>query len=128
MANLIEKQTVMDGERNLVVKAHIEGDGSGEETATFLIDMSAYSNSPTSLKLLHLKAALTGFSAELYWDATSDIHLFNVPDFDVDQDFGDFGGIPNNAGTGVTGDVNITTTGLGAGDTGHIVLHFLKKY
>ena len=130
MANLIEKQTIQDGERNLVLKIHIDGDGSGEETSTLLIDVSSYAGSPTELVLKEIKAGLTGFSLELLWDATTDVHLFNVPDFDVDQSFDTsmFSGIPNNAGTGKTGDINFTTVGLGATDTGHIWMWFIKKY
>ena len=99
--------------------------GTGD---TLLIDMSAYSNSPTLLRLDHLQAALTGFSVELLWDATTDVHAVNVPDFDVEQEYSEYGGINNNAGVGVTGDVNFTTVGLGAGDTGTMVLSFVKKY
>ena len=128
MTNTIEAQTINDGERNLVVKVHIDGDGSGEETATLLIDMSAYNNSPTSLRLDRVQAALTGFSVELLWDATTDVHATNIPDFDVSQDFGHIGGLNNNAGTGVTGDVNFSTVGLGSGDTGTMMLYFTKKY
>lgn len=128
MANTIQLQTINDGERNLVVKLHIDGDGSGDETATKIIDASTFTHSPVKLRLLKLAANLVGFTAELIWDATTPIHLFEIPDYDSDKDFSKFGGIPNNGGVGVTGDVLITTTGLGAADTGHVILHFIKTY
>ena len=128
MANTVEVQTINDGDRNLVIKVHIDGDGSGEETATNIVDISTLSGSPTSLRLLSILSGFVGFSAELLWDATADVHLFEIPDYELDMCFKHFGGIPNNAGAGVTGDVLITTTGLGLGDTGHAVLHFIKTY
>ena len=44
------------------------------------------------------------------------------------HDYSDFSGIPNNAGSGVTGDLDFTTVGAGAGDTYMIVLELIKGY
>lgn len=127
MANTIETQTIVDGSSNLVVKIHIDGDGTGDEAVTVLIDASTYSPAFTNSRLMHIHSNLVGFSAELIWDATTNVHAWICPDYDQDQDFTHVGGIPNNTGAGRTGDVLITTTGLGAGDTGHIMLWFKKK-
>ena len=54
MANTITTQTIVDGERNLVTKTTILGDGSGEETATLLIDASTFSGAPDTVKILSL--------------------------------------------------------------------------
>lgn len=127
MANIIEKQTIVDGSRNLVVKVHIDGDGSGEETNTVLIDASTYTPAFTDLKLMKIQSNFVGFTAELIWDATTNVHGWEIPDYEQVQEFREVGGIPNSAGPGKTGDVLITTTGLGAGDTGHALLYFKKK-
>lgn len=133
MANTISKQTILDGDRNLVVKVTIVGDNTGDESATQLIDMSTYAartsdDAPVdSLQLLCVSSSLEGWSARLLWDATADVDLLHLPSGNYFDDFQRFGGIPNNAGAGVTGDINITTVGLGT-ENGHLTLHFKKKY
>lgn len=128
MANAITKQTLHDGQRNLVVKCQIVGDGvEGEYADQLLIDMSAYSGPPTVLKITRIWAMLNGFSATLEWDATTNVDILSIPDGDeVDQDYKEIGGLANNAGTGVTGDILIDTTGLGA-EEGTIILWMRKS-
>ena len=125
MANTVEVQTLINGPRNLILKVHIDGDGSGEETNKLIVDVSLYDCSEVSIK--HVQGSFSGFTAELLWDAAVNTHAFNVPDYDVDQDFCSFGGLINNAGAGKTGDIVMTTTGLGNGDTGHLVLKMKKR-
>lgn len=125
MANTIQTQVLNNGPRNLALKIHIDGDGSGDEAATQLIDASVYHTG--DIVLVGMESQCVGFSAELMWDATTDVHCMQIPDYDVDLDLRDIGGIRNNAGAGKTSDVNITTTGLGLGDSGHIILHFRKE-
>lgn len=130
MANTITKQTIIDGSKNLVVKIHISGDGSGEETDTVLIDASSYSPAFIDANLIGVHGALSGFSANLQWDATANVPLINLPDYEYNLDgkqIGWFGGIPNDSGAGKTGDILITTSGLGAGDIGTIILELKKK-
>lgn len=44
------------------------------------------------------------------------------------MDFSSFGGIPSNAGAGVTGDVLFTTTDATAGDSYTVVIEGIKTY
>jgi hypothetical protein len=44
------------------------------------------------------------------------------------MDYSSFGGLPNNAGTGKTGDVLFTTVGAAAGDRYTIVIEGIKTY
>lgn len=128
MVNTLTNHTINDGQRNLVVKTHIVGDGSGEESDTVMIDASTFVNAPTDLKIVRAQAHFRGFSADLIWDATSNVDIFTIPAEDeFSECFRQYGGIPNNAGTGKTGDVLISTTGLGAGDEGTIILHMQKS-
>jgi len=128
MANTVEVQTLVDGPRKLIVHVHLDSDGvSGELSAQLLIDASTYTPAFTSCYIESIKSNLVGFSAELLWDATTDKHAYQMPDYEQVQDFREMGGIPNNAGAGKTGDINITTTGFtAAGDSGHIVLTLVK--
>lgn len=196
MANIIETQTLVDGSRNLVVKVHIDGDGSGNESYTTLIDASAYSPAFLEFKLTKIQSNLVGFTAELVaegtpvssgttdgttagklvdsgatfqtdgvqvsdfvYNSTDDTgaevtavdsetqlsisanimatgedyevggkkHFWVMPDYEQVQEFGQYGGIPNNSLAAPLGDISINTAGLGAGDTGHFILYLKKK-
>ena len=125
MSNDITIQTLVNGPRNLVLKINIDADGSGEEVATTLVDVSAYD--ATKVRIDKIQSALIGFSMSLLWDATSNKLFMTVPDYQFNQYYKNFGGLTNNAGAGVTGDVVFTTTGLtSASDHGHIVLEMTK--
>lgn len=128
MANVITRQTLVDGEVNLVVKATIVGDGvAGDYSDELLIDLSTYTGSASTVKIMRLKAALNGFSATLEWDATTNVDAYSIPaDESVYLDFRSEGGLINNAGTGVTGDILIDTSGLGA-EEGTIILYMRKS-
>ena len=66
-------------------------------------------------------------SVDILWDATTDVLAMNIPDAQaIDLNLRDIGGIPNNAGAGITGDIMFTTVGHAAGDRYTIILG-LKK-
>ena len=54
----------------------------------------------------------------------------NIPDNPNtgDEYYDLFGGIPNNAGSGITGDIDLTTVGHSSGDTYSIILVLNKTY
>ena len=133
MAATATEQVLNDGSRNLILKYTIGGT-SGDLTASKLVDVSTFNDrdgvalGANSLTLVKLQSSLTGFSAKLAWDATTDIDLVELPSGEnYTQDFTEFGGIKDNGGAGSTGDVMITTTGYTAsGDGGSFVLYFRK--
>jgi hypothetical protein len=136
MANTITLRTLNDGPRNVVIHGYIAGDGSGEETDTVVVDYSALSTAqpgqptlPTDcLRLMSIDYSITGFEMLLEWDATSDtVAWFMGENTDGHQCFKKFGGIDNNAGSGITGDLVFTTVGLGSGDEGSFILCVAKK-
>lgn len=124
MANLVEVQVLDEGHDHLVVKVHIHGDGGGQVVDHKIIDASVYGAS--ELVLLSVQGSMTGFSCFLNWDASSPVHLWNIAETDVNQDFRRYGGIPNNAGAGKTGDVTITTASLAASAHGQFIASFRK--
>ena len=126
MAATATQQVLHNGARNLVLKYTIAGT-SGDTTAGVLVDASAL-GVDSNMRLVGVDSSLTGFSCNLLWDATANVNLVELPsDENYSADFSSFGGIDNNAGTGVTGDVLFTTTGYTAsGDGGSIVLKFKK--
>ena len=50
------------------------------------------------------------------------------PDSNGMHDYTPFSGIPNNAGSGKTGDVQFTTIGASSGDTYTVILEVIKSY
>jgi len=130
MANIVTTQTILDGSRNTIIKVTILGDGSGELTNQIIFDSSAYANDTQNNKLWRIQYNLNGFGGTLYWDATTDVQLMSLtPNYAGDQKFFWNGGLVNNAGVGKTGDILLTTSGLGSipQGTGEIILYVKKK-
>lgn len=130
MAATATQQIINNSSRNLVLKYTIAGT-TGDTSDGVLVDVSALDSSigVNDLKLKKVKAVIHGFSVRLAWDATANVDLIDISDGDnIDLCYSEFGGIPNNAGSGATGDVLWTTTGYTAsGDGGHIILWFTKQ-
>lgn len=131
MANDIQTQVLEDGNRNTIIKVTIVGDGTGDETDTVIFDASAYKTASTDNSLRQIKYNLNGFDATLYWDGAANVVLMTLDqDLQEDVDFSEHGKYPalvNNAGAGRTGDILITTNGLGAGDEGYMVLYINQR-
>ncbi len=120
MADAVTTRTLTDNQRELVLLLTNLSDGTGE-SAVKKVDVA----SGTTLKLMRVAYNVTGMVASLLWDADTDVKLLDLSG-DGEHDFSWFGGISNNGGTGVTGDVNLTTTGHSSGDSYWIVLGFQK--
>ena len=114
-------QVLVDGERNIVIKAFIEG-GATELSDDLLVDVSALTPARSAVKIMAIKSSLEGFSANLIWDATTDVPALKLMSGRVEQDFRRFGGLVNDSGTGKTGDILISTYGSATGLDGSIIL------
>lgn len=128
MADAVTSQILVDGARNAVIKFTNVSDGTGESAVT-KVDVSALTGAPTAVRVDRIVFSTTGMGVNMLWDATTDVLLMALPaDRSDDIDLCDIGGIQNNAGAGVTGDIQFTTVGHTAGDTYTIILHMKKKY
>ncbi len=128
MADTVTSTTILDGRREVIIQLTNESDGTGESAVT-KVDVSALSPPATSLEIEGIWYSTQGMSVELHWDATTDVLAWVLPADQTDcLDFAYFGGIQNNAGAGVTGDLNLTTVGHTSGDTYNIVLKLKKNY
>ena len=133
MADAVTSQTIQDGERNLVMKFTNVSDGTGE-SAVKKVDVSALATNSkgqtcTKVKIQRIYWATVGMSVTLDFDATSNVLLIGLPaDSTGDEYYDSFTGIPNNAGSGVTGDIDLTTTGHSSGDSYMIILEMIKEY
>lgn len=99
-------QVLANGPRNYIIKV----DGAATEAASSLVDVSAIGCSEVHLEEITYDV-LEGAVVELLWDATSDVSAFKSSGHEGNKCFSEYGGIPNNAGAGKTGDVLLTVTG-----------------
>ena len=133
MADAVTSQTILDGERLFIGKFTNISDGTGESGAV-KIDVSALSPNAFGLacngvKINKIWAQTVGMSIDILWDATTDLLCETVPENQFYlMDYSSFGGLPNNAGSGKTGDVLFTTVGAAAGDRYTIVIEAIKTY
>lgn len=133
MADAVTSQTILDGERLFIAKFTNFSDGTGE-TGVIKIDVSTLNPNSFGLacngvKLNKIYGTTHGMEVQILWDATTDVFAWQIPqNSNYLMDFSSFGGIPNNAGAGKTGDVLFTTRDASAGDMYSIVLECLKTY
>lgn len=124
MADAVTSQTLVDNSRNCVMKFTNLSDGTGE-SAVLKVDVSALNGSPARVRITKIHYNVTGMVATLLWDATTDVRIVDLSG-DGWFDFTHFGGLYNNAGTGVTGDILLTTVGHSLNDNYTIVLEMVK--
>ena len=133
MADAVASQTILDGERLFIAKFTNISDGTGE-SAVVKIDVSAlavngFGLACNGVKINKIYGTTHGMEVRILWDATTDVFAWQIPqNSNYLMDLSSFGGIPNNAGAGSTGDVLFTTADASSGDMYSIVLECLKTY
>jgi len=125
MADTVTSQKLVDGPRKVIYKLTNVSDGTGE-SAVLKVDVSALSGSPSSVRIDSVQYDIQGMTVTLLWDADTDVTALVLGAGQGGMDFQWFGGLANNAGTGVTGDIKLTTTGASSGDTYTIILECTK--
>tara|TARA_B100001027_G_scaffold202998_1_gene164110 strand:- start:1 stop:408 length:408 start_codon:yes stop_codon:yes gene_type:complete len=133
MADAVTTQTIIDGERNCVMKFTNVSDGSGE-SAVAKVDVSALAANAngtacSEVRIMRVSHAIVGMSVQLFFNASTNVLAMELAESsNGHMDFKDFGGIPNNAGSGKNGDILFTTKGHSSGDTYSITLEMTKVY
>jgi hypothetical protein len=133
MADAVASQTLLDGERLFIAKYTNISDGTGE-TAVNKITVSSLAKNAAGLacngvKINKIYATTHGMEVRILWDATTDVFAWMLPqNTNYLMDFSSFGGLQNNGGTGVTGNVAFTTVDASSGDMYTIVLECIKTY
>ena len=133
MADVVTSQTIQDGSRKAVLKFTNASDGTGESAVT-KVDVSALSSnaageSCSSVQINKIWWQCTGMSVKIEFDASTNVLAIGLSeDSNGYHDYSDFSGIPNNAGSGKTGDLAFTTVGHSSGDTYMIILELIKAY
>ena len=129
----LTSQIIVDGPRRVVVQGAIEETG-GDLADEVLLDLSALTPAPTSVTIERAFANLSGFSMIIETDQTTDSLVLAVADSDsVDVTFKGNLQIPGadgwkEVGSGGTGDIVLTTTGVGAGDAGTVYVVAKKEF
>lgn len=126
MADAVTSQTIFDGTNRAILKFTNISDGTGE-SAVVKVDVSALTNAPSKVTISKIWFTTDGMAVKLLWDATADVLAYSIAANQTGfLDFTSFGGIKNNAGDGVTGDIAFTTVGHSAGDSYSIILEVTK--
>tara|TARA_R100001079_G_scaffold69726_1_gene36716 strand:- start:1428 stop:1829 length:402 start_codon:yes stop_codon:yes gene_type:complete len=133
MADTVTSQTIQDGERKAVLKFTNISDGSGE-SAVKKVDVSALASNSSGTACTEVAVSkiwwqCVGMGVELLNDASTDTLIIGLsPDSNGMHDYSSFSGIPNDSGSGKTGDIMFTTIGASNGDTYTVILELLKTY
>jgi len=133
MADAVTSQTLIDGERMVIMKFTNISDGTGE-SAVLKVDVSALAASATGavcdrVTVTKIYIANHGMEVRMFWDATTDVPFFlSSSGATQTLDMSAFGGITNNGGAGVTGDIMFSTSDASSGDTYWCILEMVKGY
>lgn len=126
MANVTSLQTLLDGVRKAVIKFEGILDTS-DLGSTVVVDASALQGAPTKVRVDRIQYSVEdGLSVNLLFDATTDVRVLQLNGQGT-IDGNPFGGFPNNAGTGVTGDILATTTGHSGTMSFTVILECTKQ-
>lgn len=133
MADAVASQTIVDGPKFAVLKFTNVSDGSGESAVT-KVDVSALDTSTdgdtcTGVVIEKLWWQCIGMKVQILFDATTDLFCIELGENQSGHhDYSMFGGLPNNAGSGKTGDINFTTVGHSSADTYTVIMYLRKNF
>ena len=139
MADAVTSQTIIDTDKRAVIKLTNISDGTGESSVK-KVDVSALnarsvdSASCSRVTIDQVWYDVGGLRAALEFDATSNVvglvlgGSAAAGNVSGHWDYRSFGGIKNNAGGGITGDIDLTTHGHTAHDHYTIVLELSKTF
>jgi len=133
MADAVTSQTIIDGQKTVVMKFTNVSDGTGESAVT-KVDVSALTALPdgtacTGVTIERIWWQCIGMKVQILFDASTDAFCIELGENQSgNHDYTSFGGLTNNAGSGKTGDINFTTVGHTSADTYTIILTMRKEY
>ena len=126
MANTVTSHTLIDGDRNLVMLFTGLLDTSNESRVV-KVDASTFVPAATKIRINYVQYSISSqLSLILDWDADTDVR-FLVLSGQGEIEACKFGGLQNNAGTGVTGDIALTTVGWASGSQSYTLLLEMTK-
>lgn len=135
MTDAVTSQTIVDGNKKVVMAFTNVSDGTGEADVVKvdvseladIVSAGGHAAEPTKVKIDQIWFSTYGMAVKLLWEASTDVLALTIPENQTGYfDFRSFGGLLNNAGSGVTGDIGFTTVGHTSGDTYNIVIEMSK--
>ena len=134
MADAVTSQTIQDGEKRAILKFTNASDGTGESAVKKVDGSALAANSQgaacTGVKVAKIWWACRGMGVNIEFDASTNVLITGLPADSTGDEYYDevFTGIPNNAGSGKTGDIDFTTVSASSGNTYSIILELVKTY
>ena len=133
MADVVASQTIIDGQKTVVLKLTNVSDGTGEANVV-KVDVSALTALPngtacTGVVIEKIWWQCIGMKVKLLWDASTNLFCIELGENQSGHhDYTDFGGLPNNSGSGKTGDIVFTTVGHTSADTYTVIMQVKKEF
>lgn len=128
MANIVGIQVLEDGPRNAVVKVDILLDSSNLSSTTVIDPNITLSPSAPEVRIDKIRYDVEdALVVSLFWDASTPVRTWQMAGRGVVK-AREFGGLINNAGSGRTGKITMTTLGwtLGAVLSASFILELVK--
>jgi len=126
MANTVTSQTILDGDRKLVMLFTGLLDTSNE-SRNVKVDVSTFVPAASKVRIDKMQYTISpGLILILDWDADTDIRFAALSGFGK-MCGRSFGGLQNNGGAGVTGDIYLTTVGYSSGSVAYTLLLEMTK-
>lgn len=117
-----------DGARNYTIKLVDISDGTGLSLVK-VVDVTTMNPNPgVHLKVRKIQYTIHSGAVILYWEATTNVPIVFLAEGTDMLDFSKVyaGGYPNNAGTGVTGNILLSTVAFAANSGFSVELELLK--
>ena len=125
MADTVTVKKALDGERNVVYELTNKSDGTGE-SAVKKIDMVNLVPQPGSVRIDWIEYDIGGMEVELLWEGTPDVSALKLTAGQGILDMRHYGGLTNDA-SNKTGNILLTTSNAGSGDSYSIIIGMVKK-
>ncbi len=125
MADIVTSQILVDGSKTTVMKFTNFSAGVGE-SAVLKVNVSGLTPPAALINIQEIWYSIHGMVVTLFWGANVNVRIVDLRG-DGHMDLSKFGGLKNNAGTGVTGNILLTTSGHAVGTSYTIILKMSKS-
>ena len=138
MADAVTSQTIVDTDKRAIIKLTNLSDGNGESSVAKVdvsgLNTNAKGETCSRVTIDQIWYDIGGMRVALEWNASSNVVAIVLGgsaaagNMGGHMDFRSFGGIKNNAGGGINGDIDLSTSGHTNLDHYTIVLELRKSY
>lgn len=126
MPNVVTSQTILDGDRNVVILLTGTLDTSNESRVV-KVDLSTLFPRPTRIRVDTIRHLVSnGLIVTLDWDATTPVRFAALTGWD-EVEARKFGGLQDNSGAGRTGNIALTTLGWTSGVLAYNIILEITK-